>query len=378
MPAQPFAEDRAAHRPRSALARRPAHGDTASRAIAACGLFVTTCFATLLTWRIRPLVRRFFYPSVLAVRLGRGKGIDGLIHAILDEQFSVETGAPMPADLPLTDLAAARANMLPRALTRPAVRLLFEQHVIGPLHVLLARGNYQVEAWVRDHHRDVFGAVRAWSLSRVLRRHVQRRDPVAALRLRPESFSALVWRTLWALAELEGILATSVPSADTRSADTDDADPVRSAVDVAMRLDTDHSEWAEPERFLRDLHRAIRAATSLAPSQAMVRHVARRVHHAVLRLPDFAEAYDVATAQDPPPDWIGQALEAIDSEHEYRGTDSAAKLVRRIACRIWVNGSLPVPSRGSPPTPVAPVSTPATSRQVSSAIDDDDDDETGF
>src|SRR5690349_9800726 len=62
----------------------------------------------VMAWRVsrlRPLLLRSFYPSVLAVRIGDAAGIDGLFYETLNRQFIIELGAPLPTDLGLTDLA---------------------------------------------------------------------------------------------------------------------------------------------------------------------------------------------------------------------------------------------------------------------------------
>jgi hypothetical protein len=312
-------------------------------------------------WRascLQHLLVRSFYPSVLAVRMGYAVGIDGLFYEVLNHQFMLESGRPLPTDLALTDLAVARAELLPRALARREAYLLFEQHVVARLHVLLAEGNYYVERWVRKHHRTPWLTI-LWSVvMQVLRRRRPDNDPIPALRLDPDAFSAFVWSKLWALPELEDVLKSAVPMTRPPSVEgTLDSDAGTIALKVATTLDTDHAGWTHPEKLLRDLHAEIRAASSLAPRDRLVSHALGRVQRAVKRLGDFDDAYARGTAQDPLPEWVSVALEAVDSSDiERLDAESATKLVRRVSCRLWVTGSYPLPE--VKPTASAPTQAP--------------------
>lgn len=289
--------------------------------------------------RLRPQLLRFYYPSVLAVRLGRASGVDGLFLDILNAQFVIESGTAVPTDLSLMDLAISRAELLPRALARKDARLYFEQQVVAPLHVLLVQGNREVRAWVFEHHNDTWTRFRRWIKACVKRQRCEC-DPVEEFRLDPNGFSLLVWKNLWALPELEEVLNVAVPPTEpTKERDQTDSNPVDTAVDVAVRLDTDHLGWAQPGNLLQGLHAEIRAAKALAPDHVLTRHVFQRVQHAIKRLEDFEAAYEVGTAQDPLPDWVSAALDAVDAI-EFRGHDneSVTKVVRRMACRLWTTG----------------------------------------
>ena len=339
--------------------------------------------------RLRPLLVRSFYPSVLAVRSREAAGIDGLFYEILSREFVLETGAAMPAELSLTDLARARAELLPRAFARPEVRLLVEQHIVARLHVLLARQNDDIQQWIRTHHRPTwFGSCLAALVRWGLRRY-RDRDPVTVFRLDPERFSAFVWKMLWALPELEAILDVVVPATrrPARRGTPDpvtiavkvESDPVAIAVKVATSLDTDHAGWTQPEELLDGLYAEMRMAHALAPDHSLVRHIFQRVQHALKRLANFEDAYERGTAQDPLPEWVNAALEAVDSsELEQQGTESATKLVRRISCRLWATGSYylpdahPRPIETEPDILARPPAAPAPAPQVEQEI------ETGF
>ncbi len=306
--------------------------------------------------RLRPLLVRSFYPSVLTVRFGDAAGIDGLFYEILSREFVLETGAALPADLSLTDLAWSRAELLPRAFARPEVRLLIEQHIVARLHVLLARENDDVQRWVRTHFRPTwFGSCVAALLRTGLRRY-RNRDPVTMLRLDPERFSAFVWKVLWTLPELEAVLDVAIPATrrpvrrvtpepdPVAIAVKPETDPVAIAVKVATSLDTDHAGWTQPEKLLDELYAEMRMAHALSPGHSLVRHIFHRVQVALKRLANFEDAYERGTAQDPLPEWVNAALEAVDSsEVEQQDTESATKLVRRISCRLWVTGTYYLP-----------------------------------
>lgn len=310
---------------------------------------------------LRPLVSRSFYPSALAVRLGQAAGIDGLFLEILASQYRLETGRGLPPDLSLPELAAVRADLLPRALARREVRLLVEQHVVARLHVLLGQKNFDVETWIRAHHRDPRLAAFRATILRLGRLPHGEVDPVPVLRVNPDVFSEFVWKRFWALAELEHVLLTAVPATQPPVLErATEGDPASAAVKVAMRLDTDHDGWAHPEQLLRALHAEMRAASSLDPEHPLVRHVLQRVQRAVQRLLDFDEAYERGTAQDPLPEWVSTALEEVESSDVLaRGTESATKLVRRIACRLWVTGAYALPPTPAPPAVAKPEAPPS-------------------
>jgi hypothetical protein len=299
---------------------------------------------------LRRLLMRSFYPSVRAVRLGQATGIDGLFLAIFASQFVLETGALIPRDMSLTDLAMARAEVLPRALARRDVRLLVEQHIVARLHVLLSQGNYYVETWIRTHHRNPWVTFVRSTMARIGLRGPCERDPVTVFRLDPDEFSAFVWKRFWAIPELENVLDSAVPATEpAQFEDRLDSEPVTTAVKVATSLDTDHPGWAQPEKLLRELHEEIRAANTLAPDHALIRHVLHRVEQAVKRLGDFEAAYEIGTTQDPLPEWVNAALDVVDSaECQQHGADSATKLVRRISCRLWLTGMYRFPAAQKP------------------------------
>lgn len=311
---------------------------------------------TLRVWRLRRQMCRWFFPSERAIRFGGSKGLDDLFRQILGEQFRMEMGTDLPADIALTNLAGARTEMLPRALARWSVYLLVEQHVIATLHRLLARGDYEVCRWVRVHYRPS----RIWrSLARLTSwRSSPARDPVDRFRTAPRAFASFIWSHFWALPELEETLDAAMPSGDPcGSRDRDlDTDSVRTAVQVATKLDTDHSGWSDPGRLLRELHSQIRGALLLTPGHPMVQHVHDRSLRAARRFGDFEAAYDIATDQEPPPEWVSAALDAFDaSDVRRQGTHQVTKIVRRIACRLWVTGNFPMPVRD--------VSAPPSSRE---------------
>jgi hypothetical protein len=309
------------------------------KAIASSRNVLTAMVVAFRASQLRPLLRRFFYPSVVTVRLGRVSGIDGLFREILRAQFARETGIAMSMDIGLTDLATVRAELLPRALAREENRLLFEQHVVAPLHVLLVQGDYRVRAWVSEHHNDTLRRFGRWIRARISRRNSEY-DPVDTFRLDPDGFSWFVWKNIWALPELEEVLNFAVPAIEpAQVCNQIESEPVTTAVKVAARLDTDHSGWADPEKLLRGLHTEIRAANALAADHSLTGHILQRVQHAIKRLEDFEAAYEIGTAQDPLPDWVNAALEAVDStESQRHDTESITKVVRRIACRLWSTG----------------------------------------
>lgn len=342
---------------------------------------------TLRVWRLRRQMCRWCFPSERAIRFGGSKGLDDLFRQILGEQFRLEMGTELPADIALTNLAGARAEMLPRALARWSVYLLVDQHVIATLHRLLARGDYDVCRWVRVHYRPgrirrALGRLTWW---RVTARSAQ--DPVERFRTAPQAFASFVWSQFWALPELEETLDAAMPSGDPTVASDRDlgSDAVTTAVHVATKLDTDHSGWSDPGRFLRELHSQIRGALLLMPGHPMVQHVHDRSLRAARRFGDFEEAYGIATAHEPPPEWVSAALDAFDASDVRRhGADQVTKIVRRIACRLWVTGNFPMPERdvSAPPSSrqrPAPRSGPAIGPAVHVVADDPaDDPEVGF
>jgi hypothetical protein len=260
----------------------------------------------------------------------------------------------MPPEIPLTDLATARAEMLPRALARREVRFLVEQHIVARLHVLLAQGNYRVEEWVRRYSREPSLGGLASLLVRVRLWSERELDPVEELRLDPDRFSLFVWSRFWTLPQLEAVLNDAIPK--TRPSlvvENLDCEPATAAVRAATSLDTDHAGWEAPEKLLRGLHAEMRSAAMLAPEHQLVQHVLRRVGAAVRRLADFEEAYERATALDPLPDWVNAALDAVDSSGlDHHAMNAATKLVRRVSCRLWCTGTYKVPE--APLRPVQP------------------------
>lgn len=340
------------------------------KTIAASRNVLTAMVVAFRASQLRPLLRRFFYPSVLTVRLGRVSGIDGLFREILRAQFARETGTAMSIDIGLTDLATVRAELLPRALAREENRLLLEQHVVAPLHVLLVQGDYRVRSWVSEHHNDTLARIGRWIRARISRQHSEY-DPVEAFRLDPDGFADLVWKNIWAWPELQEVLDLAVPAIEPAQIRNQlESEPVTTAVKVAARLDTDHAGWADPEKLLRGLHTEIRAANALATDHSLTGHILQRVQHAIKRLEDFEAAYEIGTAQDPLPDWVNAALEAVDStESQRQDTESVTKLVRRISCRLWVTGAYRFPggqlpqisanrnAQSSPPV-APPIATP--------------------
>jgi hypothetical protein len=303
---------------------------------------------TLRVWRLRRQLARWLFPSVACVRFGGRKGLDELLAA----EFIAETGAPLPSDISLANLAAARAVLLPRSLARWEMQRLFEQHVIAVMHRLLARDDYDVCRWVRVHYRSVWRRI----LRRLLRRLGRYRaplDPVELYRTKPGAFATFVWSRLWALPELEERLEATMPSGDPPLSAGIDSDAVTTAVQVATKLDTEHPGWGDPDRLLRDLYAKIRAAVTLMPEHPMVAHVHERVSRATARLVEFDPAYNLGATLDPLPEWIQAALDAFDATDVRRhGPDQVTKVVRRIACRLWVTGTYPFP-QAPPHVPLA-------------------------
>ena len=163
-----------------------------------------------------------------------------------------------------------------------------------------------------------------------------------------------MWANVAHLPEIEEVMARLVPSANSASpslgagetAAALDSEPKTAAAEIASELDTDHSGWNEPEALLRRLFEKARAAAIVEPDESLVRRTLSRVEHALRRVSDFAEAYAVGTSCKPAPEWVEQAIDAVeDLPRQSMPTDSLPKMVRRIACRLWVNGHYAKPQQ---------------------------------